>query len=156
MNHVLILGALATLVACDSTGPTAISSPNDRPEFATTSVWVPLDPAPFRNDCPPAEDVVFSGKAHLVTQTQGNKVRIFINWGGVKGTGAVTGDRYVIADNYHERDVFTATGGTAESFERLRMIRQGNADNLLGLAHVIFDFGSGTLTLFEITMKCVG
>jgi hypothetical protein len=52
--------------------------------------------------------------------------------------------------------VFTATGGTAESFERLRMIRQGNADNLLGLAHVIFDFGSGTLTLFEITMKCVG
>src|SRR5690349_20905737 len=124
MKHVLIIGALATLVDCDSTGPTPTSSPNDRPEFATTSVWVRLDPAPFPNDCPPAENVVFFGKAHLVSQIQGNKLRIFINWGGVKGIGAVTGDRYLIADNYHERDTFTTTGGTAEFFERLRMIRQ--------------------------------
>src|SRR6476620_5855452 len=118
MQNVLILGALAGLLACDASAPTSPASPSNRPEFATTSVWVPLDPAAFPNDCPPAEDVVFSGKAHLVTQTKGNKCRLLINWGGVKVTGAVTGYRYVISDIYFKREVSTETGGTAEWFER--------------------------------------
>jgi hypothetical protein len=155
MKHLLILAALAALTACDTTGPSSTASPTDRRDFAATSAWVPVA-GTFPNACSPSEEVVFSGKAHLLAQTQGDKASLFIHWGDVKGVGTVTGDTYVVADNYHERDVFTTTGGTAEWFERLRMVRQGSADNLVGLAHVIFDFGTGTVVLFDVTFKCVG
>ena len=155
-RSVILASALFGLVACETTSaPTSPVTEKDQPEFAAVSFWEPIV-ATFPNECPPAEDVIFSGRAHFVVQESADGGRFFVNWAGVQGVGAVTGARYVIQDVFHERDVFTTTGGTAEWFEKLRLIRLGSLDNLVGLAHVIFDLGTETFVLFDINFKCPG
>jgi hypothetical protein len=156
MKHALILAvAMLSLAACDSSAPTSPSFGQGGPQLATTSQWVPLN-GTFPNDCPPAELVAFSGRAHLLIRQNADEFKFFANWGDVRGVGLATGGQYVVQDNYHDVETTTATGGIAESFERIRLIRQGSPENLVGFAHVIFDLGTGEFILADFRIQCRG
>lgn len=157
MRHTVVLTAAALwLAACDTTpAPTSPVVPKGLlPELAATSIWMPLDVI-FPNECPPVEDVAFSGKAHFVFEESGGGSRLFINWAAVEGVGLVSGDRYVIRDNYQE-ELIPSGDGTLEIREHFRMLRQGSPDNVLATVHLIFNLTTGDVQELEFEIVCRG
>jgi hypothetical protein len=155
MNHSAILtAALVSLLSCDtSSDPASVVYLRDERQFLNQ--WVPLN-ATFFNECPPAEEVALSGKAHFQFRESGEQSRLQINWADVKGTGLVSGDRYIVQDVFRDEVITTTTGGTEELIEHIRMLRQGSPSNLLGSAHVIIDLASGEAVLVDIRATCRG
>ncbi len=154
MKHAAMLGAaMVWLVACDAGAPTS-STRQELPELAATSLWMPLE-GTFPNECPPVEDVAFSGKAHFLIRGSSGQSRLSINWADVKGVGLVTGDRYVVQDNF-KSELILSGNGTEEIREHLRMIRLGSADNLYAVVHLVFDLTTGDVEVVEFTVECRG
>jgi hypothetical protein len=156
MKHLVILGAtLLGLVSCETSSPTSPVSPRDGRDLATVSQWMPLNTI-FFNECPPVEDVAFSGRVHLLSRETAGQSRLFVNWADMKGVGLVTGNAYVLQDNFQDEIISSSTNDTEEVIEHFRMVRQGSLDNLQAFVHLIFDLTAGTVNVLEFRVECRG
>jgi hypothetical protein len=80
------------------------------------------------------EDILLSGKAHLVQTTTDNgdgtgTVSLHINYAGISGFGLTNGLKYNLVATAKQRDITTAVGYATTVQEQLGLISQGPSDN---------------------------
>lgn len=148
---IVVFSSFAWLAACE---PGSFTAPTSHNTFTTVNQHTDFT-GTFTNECPPAEDVLFSGRLHILTGANANASRMFINWADVKGVGVTSGDRYAVQDNFKDEQVTSQAGIVEDAREHLRMIRQGSPDNLQAFVHLIFNT-DGTVDVVEFRIECRG
>lgn len=111
------------------------------------------------NPCPPAEDVAFQGRLHVLIKGTEDHFRVHTNGQGIHGVGLISGDRYVVME--HEKSETQITGATTTQLFNLRfhMVRQGREDNFwyeVFLRATFLPDGSVEVEVIEEEVECRG
>jgi hypothetical protein len=120
---------LAALTACETAS--APDLPVTTPSFGQILLNETFPVAgTLPNPCPPAEEVAFEGKLHVLVKGTPGDFTVHTNAASIHGVGLTSGDRYVLKENEKSHTVANLDGNATQDFNfRFHMVREGSADN---------------------------
>jgi hypothetical protein len=162
----LLAFAFTGLAACDvptATAPAALSRVAIAPQHEKAHNNFTLDISGVIFDSCNNEEVAFEGRYHVVVKEETDAsgtttVKAISNLENFTGVGLTSGANYRIQQNFKDEYTLTLPDFSFdETFEyRLRLNRQGSADNLWIHERVRFTFPPGEVDVIFSDIECRG